>query len=189
MGRPDTYAGRIGLVIGALLMVAVSTASAQDNPRPLRERAGALQGGQAPGPAAREVERLFDAYVAVQAQDALHLADSQLTPFLSKLTALQQVRRRAMAQRRVILNGLSKLLSTDRPDEGKIQEALRRLREHDDQAAAEIQRGYAALDQVLDSTQQARFRVLEDQVERRRIELLIRARRRAALAQGTDPAR
>ena len=39
-----------------------------------------------------------------------------------------------------------------------------------------MRKAYVALDEVLDVRQQARFRVLEEQIERRKIELLMRAR-------------
>jgi hypothetical protein len=39
-----------------------------------------------------------------------------------------------------------------------------------------MRKAYDELDQVLDVLQRARFRVLEDQVEKRKIELLMRAR-------------
>ena len=41
-----------------------------------------------------ELQRLFDAYVLVQAQDVLQLTDAQLPDFMSRLRALQEVRRR-----------------------------------------------------------------------------------------------
>ena len=39
-----------------------------------------------------------------------------------------------------------------------------------------MRKAYNALDEVLDIRQQARFRVFEEQIERRKIELLMRAR-------------
>ena len=39
-----------------------------------------------------------------------------------------------------------------------------------------MRKAYNALDEVLDVRQQARFRVFEEQIERRKIELLMRAR-------------
>ena len=50
------------------------------------------------------------------------------------------------------------------------------LQEIESRTAAEVRKAYTALDEVLDVRQQARFRVFEEQVERRKIELLMRAR-------------
>ena len=52
-------------------------------------------------------------------------------------------------------------------------------------AADQIRRAYDALDEVLDARQQARFRMFEEAIERRKLDLLVRARERAA-RQGAD---
>ena len=68
-------------------------------------------------------------------------------------------------------------------DENAIRNQLTALREHDDRAAAELRQAYDALDEVLDTRQQARFRVFEETIERRKLDLLVRARARAARRQ------
>ncbi len=45
-----------------------------------------------------EVQQLFDAFVLVQAQEALSLTDAQFAPFVSSLKRLQEVRRRNQQQ-------------------------------------------------------------------------------------------
>ena len=57
-----------------------------------------------------------------------------------------------------------------------IKERLTALQELESRNAAEMRKAYNALDEVLDVRQQARFRVFEEQIERRKIELLMRAR-------------
>jgi hypothetical protein len=57
-----------------------------------------------------------------------------------------------------------------------IEGVLKSLQELEARTAAELRKAYDELDQVLDVRQRARFRVLEEQVERRKIELLTRAR-------------
>jgi len=39
-----------------------------------------------------------------------------------------------------------------------------------------LRKGYSSVDEVLDLRQQARFRVFEERIERRKLELLMRAR-------------
>ena len=63
-----------------------------------------------------------------------------------------------------------------RGDEAMIKERLTGLQELESRNAAEMRKAYNALDEVLDVRQQARFRVFEEQIERRKIELLMRAR-------------
>ena len=70
-------------------------------------------------------------------------------------------------------------------DEAAIKARLKALRDHDTRAADQIRRAYDALDEVLDARQQARFRMFEEAIERRKLDLLVRARERAA-RQGAD---
>ena len=55
------------------------------------------------------------------------------------------------------------------------------LRDHDERAAVELRQAYDALDEVLDTRQQARFRMFEEQIEQRKLDLLVRAREQARL--------
>jgi hypothetical protein len=54
------------------------------------------------------------------------------------------------------------------------------LREQDDRAAVELRQAYDAVDEVLDIRQQARFRIFEEMIERRKLDLLMRAQNAAA---------
>ena len=56
-----------------------------------------------------------------------------------------------------------------------MRDRLNALESHDARAAAAIKQASQALDQVLTLVQQARFRVFEEQMERRRQQLLLRA--------------
>jgi hypothetical protein len=123
----------------------------------------------------REVQRLFDAYIAMQAQERLQLSDAQYPTFLPRLKALLDLRRRNLAARRSLVAELGR--ATAGPaDDRTIGEQLSRLRAFEQRSAAELALAYRAIDDVLDLRQQARFRVFEDQVERRKMELLMRAR-------------
>jgi hypothetical protein len=139
-------------------------------------RARAAQRRQALGTG--EVERLFDGYVAMQAQDALKLSDSQFPQFLARLRALQRTRRQHLLDRRQVVADLAAATSGTAAD-NRVVDLLKRLRELDAKYAEDLQRAYDGVDQVLDPGQQARFRVFEDSVERRKLELMLRARRTA----------
>jgi len=127
----------------------------------------------------REVQRLFDAYVAMQAQERLQLTETQYPQFLPRLKALLDLRRSSLAARQALVAELGRASAggaASRTDEAALGDKLRQLRAFDDQTAADLRRAYEAIDQVLDVRQQARFRVFEDQIERRKVELLMRAR-------------
>jgi hypothetical protein len=125
-----------------------------------------------------EVQRIFDGYLVIQAQDALGLTDQQFAQFVPRLKALQDTRRRNQQERQRLLNELQRLTNPRNPrtDEGMIKERLNMLQELEARSGAELRKAYNALDEILDARQQARFRVFEEQLERKKLELLIRAR-------------
>lgn len=130
-----------------------------------------------------EVVGMLDAYAVVQAQDALQLNDGQYGQFVAHLKKLQETRRGNQQARNQIVQDLRQLTGpqTATPvDEPAVRERLKALREHDDRAASAMRRAYDALDEGLDVRQQARFRIFEEQIERRKLDLLMRARQGAA---------
>ncbi|MDO8680880.1 MAG: hypothetical protein Q7R30_20365 [Acidobacteriota bacterium] len=170
------------LFLGIALVVALSApAEGQD----LQPQQPPPQGGMPlPGlgngdmsPA--EIQKLFDAYLVMETQQALALTDQQYPQFLARLRTLQDTRRRNQQERIQLMGQLQRLTNpraANRGDEGAIKERLTALLALESRNAAEMRKAYAALDEVLDVRQQARFRVFEEQIERRKIELLMRAR-------------
>ena len=145
----------------------------------LRARAQEPAGGQTleqPGVTPAEIQRMFDAYALVQAQEQLKLADDKYTPFLAKFKQLQDVRRRAHADRAKAIQELRRLANDGSSDDNQIRERLKALQEVDARTEADIRKAYEGVDSVLDVRQQARFRLFEEQMERRKLELLMRAR-------------
>ena len=134
------------------------------------------EGGQA-GVSPAEVQQMFDAYVLMQAQEQLALSDTQYAPFLTRLRALQTVRRRGENQRMRAINELRRVTQPGaKTDEAQIRGQLQTLADIESRTAADTKQAIEAVDEVLDVRQQARFRVLEEQMERRKVELLMRAR-------------
>ena len=131
---------------------------------------------QEPGITPAEVQRMFDAYALVQAQDQLKLPDDRFSQFLSRFKALQDARRRAQMERGRLIQELVRLSRLDGGDEAPMRDRLRDFKDLEARSAGEIKSAYDAVDQVLDVRQQARFRVFEEQMERRKIELVVRAR-------------
>jgi hypothetical protein len=136
--------------------------------------AGPDPGNMSPG----EVQKLFDAYIVVEAQRALELSDAQYPQFIAKLRVLQDARRRNQQERVRLMQQLMRMTAPRAPkaDNSAIEDVLKSLQELESRTAAETRKAFDDLDQVLDVRQRARFRVLEEQVERRKIELLTRAR-------------
>ena len=181
--RPVAIRRRVtAIVLGAALcsIVTAATASGQP-PEPRGPRRAAAAAAPAPYTVA-QVQQMFDAYTLMQAQRALKLDQAQNQAFVSKLRALQQLRRRHLQARRQIVQTLAKLTAPQaaQTDEAQIRERLQALADLDARSAAELRAAYDAIDQVLDARQQARFRVLEEQTERLKFDLLARARRAGA---------
>ena len=126
----------------------------------------------------REIQRMLDGYLLIQAQEMLQLSDEQFPQFLSRVRALQETRRRTQGERLRLLQELRRTTAgrSGPIDEGAIKERLKALDELDIRAAAEIKQQQTAVDQVLTPVQQARFRIFEETMEQRKIELLMRAR-------------
>jgi hypothetical protein len=124
-----------------------------------------------------EIQRLFDAYALVQAQAFLKLSDDQYPSFLARFKALQDLRRRSQNERGRIIQEMRRMLMEDaKSDESQLRDHIKALQDLEARSAADVRRAYDAVDQVLDLQQQARFRVFEENMERRKIELVTLAR-------------
>lgn len=135
-----------------------------------------------------EVQRMFDAYMMVQAQQQLGLTDEQYPRFIVRLKTLQDVRRRNQRGRQQILADLRRMLGRPRaaakPDDEQLRDRLKALQDLESRAPAELRKAYDGVDELLDAGQQARFRVLEEEMERRKFDLLSRARRGSQRGRG-----
>lgn len=178
-------------LVAAVLTLAVAM-PAVAAPRPQR-------GTQAPPPAPApgptlpnpdqpinpgEIQRLFDAYAVLQAEEFLQLSEGQYFKFVTRLKALQETRRVHQRDHTQIVNDLRKLTNpqTGSNDEMALMERLKALRDEDDRAAVDIRKAYEGVDETLDARQQARFRIFEDRIEQQKFELLMRARQNARAA-------
>jgi hypothetical protein len=164
-----------------LLVMSAIVVRAQDPPPQERQpRRGAPpatgQEGATPGVSPAEVQRMFDAYALMQAQEQLKIADEQFAQFLTRYKALQDVRRRNLQERARLVFDLRQLLNRPNPDETLLKEKMKALQDLEVRVAADERKAYDAIDQVLDVSRQAKFRVFEEQMERRKLELVTRAR-------------
>jgi len=184
----------IACVVGLLAATwtaSAASAAAQDPQSPpaasarVRPEARQAQGRAAAAPQAdrldiAELQRLFDAYTVMQAQEALQLDDEQFGRFLPKLKALQDTRRRGEQARNRLVADLGRLTAaSEAVDESAVRARLRDLQELESRTSADLRRAYDTLDAQLDVRRQARFRVFEQNMERRKLQLMLRARRGA----------
>lgn len=178
-----------GLTIALILAAAIPAAAAQRANQPPR-RPAAAPGTQEQDPGIMnpgEIQRMFDAWALVEAQDVLQLSDAQYSKFVPKMKALHDARRRHQQARVQMLNELRKLASPaagTTVDENALREKLKALRDEDDRAAADVRKALDGVDAVLDVPQQARFRLFEERMENRKLELLMRARANARARRG-----
>lgn len=141
-------------------------------------RAGA-RGQLAPrdGLGPREIQAQFDAYVIAQAEAALQITEDQYPQFVRRVRALQAVRREARVRRNRLLAELSQTLrARDGADDARLAAATRSLDDQERATLAGVQKAYASIDEVLTPWQRARFRVLEDQLEQKKLDMMFRAR-------------
>ena len=184
-GRTFTQAAALGGVVLVVLLAGADVVGAQ--PRRLRAAAVLLAtgqaAGQAPGPAANEnvdpaeLGRLFDAYTVMQAQEALGLDEAHFGPFVTRLRALQEMRRRHLRERVAVMRDLRQLLQSPGND-AQLKERLDALVRLETASRADQAKAMDAIDELLDVRQRARFRLLEQQLELRKLELVNRARQR-----------
>jgi hypothetical protein len=163
------------IAVGALTATSVAmSAQGRDRVAPA-PNAGAAADDATVSPA--EIQRLFDAYVIMQAQQTLQLSDEQFPKFLARVKTLQEVRRRGQMQRGRMLQELRRLSQTPGPgQDDALRNQLKTLNDLDARLATEVRQALDGVDQTLDLRQQARFRLFEEQMERRKVDLLMRAR-------------
>ena len=142
-----------------------------------------------------ELVNMLDTYAIVQAQDALTLNDAQYGQFVTRLKRLQEARRRNQRERNQILQDLRKLSGPQAPtpvdESARARAAAGAARARRPRRGRDCARRTTALDEVLDVRQQARFRVFEETIERRKLDLLDPrpgAGRRAAAAADSSSA-
>lgn len=135
-------------------------------------------GGAALTPA--EVERMWDTYLAAEARRALALTEDQVPAFTARLQNLQVLRRRLQRQRNMLRAELNRMIAGDGPiDDAVVTARLDELDEVALQSARQIRRAYAGIDEVLSVRQRVRFRIFEERMAQRKIDLLAEARRAA----------
>ena len=168
----------VGTAIAVLAIGGVCVA-AQDGQSGRQGRQGRLAGpagADAPGVSPAEIQRMFDAYALMQAQEQLNIGDDQFARFLTRYKSLLDLRRKSLQERTRVVSEMRRLLNNRQADDAPLRDHLKALQDVELRGAAEEQKAYEAIDEVLDVRQQAKFRVFEELMERRKLELVARAR-------------
>jgi hypothetical protein len=141
-------------------------------------------------PAREEAFRMVDAYVVSNLQESLELSDEQFAKAIPLVKKLQRERREYLLERARLLREMRKLLRQGGAVEPQLLELLKQAKQLDAEGPERTQRNLAALDALLSPIQQAKYRVLEGEVERRMRELMNRARAaRPGARQRNEPPR
>ena len=133
-------------------------------------------GAERPGRA--EAFKMVDAYVMSNLQESLGLSDEQFAKAIPLVTKLQTERREYHFERTRKMREMRRLLRQGGATEAQVLELLGQVKALDAEGPARARRDLEALDAVLTPLQQAKFRVLELEVEQRMRELVRRARPR-----------
>jgi hypothetical protein len=170
------------LLAGLITVVSAASLSAQQPPAP----APAIPAGPDTAISAGQIQRWFEAFTVLQAQEALQLSEAQYGRFVTRLKSLQDSRRKHQVARNQIMGELRKLTNpqTGSNDEAALTERLKALRDEDERASVEVKKGYEGVDETLDIRQQARFRIFEERMEQQKLELLMKTRQNARAARG-----
>jgi hypothetical protein len=180
--RSILFAGVVTLMSAGSLVAAPQP---PPNPAPAPAPAPAQPGADA-AISAGQIQRWFEAFTVLQAQEALQLSETQYGRFVTRLKALQDSRRKHQIARNQIMGDLRKLTNpqTGSNDEVALTDRLKALRDEDDRTAVDLKKAYEGVDETLDTRQQARFRIFEERMEQQKLELLMRARANARAARG-----
>ena len=126
-----------------------------------------------------EVQQIVDGWEIATAEKMLELTDQQYVPFLQQLRKLQSGRRQQFMQRQRMLTALRQAINQQQAalDDAALDTRVKQFDDFERKQQQELQSLQSAIDAVLTPRQRARFRVLQEQMERRKLEVLTRAMR------------
>jgi len=173
-------------LVAAFTVGAGSLASAQPSPQGPPQnpnQQGQKQGPKNPGPNDQMspvyIQQMFDAMAVMEAERFLPLGADQYPVFVQKLRRLQEARMQSNRRRTKALNELRALTGPQaQPDvpESLIDGKLKELAAAEVEGAASVRKALDDLDVGLSVRQRARYRLLEENVERRKIDFLTKVR-------------
>jgi hypothetical protein len=184
--RSRAWSIGVATAVAVLLPIVAAAQSPSPAPRQSQQQTPPPGGRGRPGGGGRaalppmtpnmtpqQLQAWIDTYAVVQAERELQLTAEQYPNFVARLRKLQDLRRRHQGERRRLLNELSGLLQGG---EGGKDEAItthvKALDDLNQRAGGDLRQAYQDLDAVLTPWQRGRFRMFEEQLERRKVDLL-----------------
>ena len=131
-----------------------------------------------------EAFKMVDAYVMSNLQESLGLDDAQFAKAIPLVKRLQGDRRAYILDRTRMVREMRRLLRQGGASETAVLDLLKQVKALDVDGPAQTRKNLDALDALLTPLQQAKYRVLEMEVEQRMRELMNRVRPRQAPRQG-----
>ena len=132
-----------------------------------------------------DIAKMIDAYIISNLQEGLGLSDEQFVKLLPLVKRLQNDRRGLAQRRQRTVMELRRLLQSGTATDARVSELLRELKTIETEEPALIRRDRDALDALLTPLQQAKYRLMEVELERRLREMISQARNR----NGAEPER
>ncbi len=143
--------------------------------------------GGGPGRGRDEVFRMIDAYIVSNLQESLGLDDAGFVRLLPLVKRLQTDRRQALRGRLETLSELRQVMRAGGATESRVAELMKRVKQQEAEATQQQRANVEAIDAQLTPVQQAKFRILEFEVEQRLRRLLEQARPQQPGNQGRRP--
>lgn len=123
-----------------------------------------------------DVYKMIDAYILSNIQESLELTDEQYVKLLPLVKRLQNDRRELGRRRMEAMQELRRVLEAGSATEARVAELLREIKTVEAEEPAAVRRDRDAIDAVLNPVQQAKYRILEIEVERRIRDVMSRMR-------------
>jgi hypothetical protein len=147
-----------------------------NRPQPDQGRAGGAGAKDNISPA--DVQSMFEAMTLLEADRFVMLTADQMPMFVPRLRRLQEARaqhfrrhNRAIAELRVMANP-----QTGKADDATIDAKLKELDTIEAESLAAVNKAMEAIDQLLSPRQRARFRLLEENIEKKKLDFLTKVR-------------
>lgn len=132
--------------------------------------------GAGPGRGRDEVFRMVDAYILSNLQESLGLTDEGFVKLLPPVKRLQTDRREALRRRMQSIGELRQAFKAGTATEARVAEMMKAVRQREAEDNQQQRANLEAIDAQLTPVQQAKFRILELEVEQRLRRLLEQAR-------------
>ena len=110
---------------------------------------------------------MVDAYIVSNLQESVGLSDEQFARILPLVKRLQNDRREMAQRRGRALGEMRRVLESGTATEARVLELLKDVKAVESTQHETVRRDMDAIDQVLTPVQQAKFRLLEGEVERK----------------------